>query len=142
MTAAKPAVIGAFVLGGLGLGVVAILMFGGGQFFTRTVHAVAYFQGSVAGLEVGAPVTFRGVRVGAVTRIAVNLNLKDLTARIPVYLDLKPSQVSLEDTTPGQRRAPGGSRPPAGHPCGHGRQRYRQASRDSINPVQIADIGG
>jgi paraquat-inducible protein B len=102
MTAAKPAVIGAFVLGGLGLGVVAILMFGGGQFFTRTVHAVAYFQGSVAGLEVGAPVTFRGVRVGAVNRIAVNLNLKDLTARIPVYLDLKPSQVSLEDTTPGQ----------------------------------------
>jgi paraquat-inducible protein B len=49
----------------------------------------------VAGLEVGAPVTFRGVRVGSVTRIGVNINLKDLSARVPVYMEMQPSTVKL-----------------------------------------------
>jgi len=102
MKAARPAVVGGFVLTGLALGVGAIVLFGGTHLLSRTVHAVVYFQGSVAGLDVGAPVTFRGVQVGAVTKIAVNLNMKDLTARIPVYLDLNPEQISLGDGVPGQ----------------------------------------
>jgi paraquat-inducible protein B len=102
MRAARPAIVGAFILSGLALGVAAILLFGGTRMFSRSVHAVVYFQGSVAGLDVGAPVTFRGVRVGSVTKIAVNLNMKDLTARIPVYLDLNPSQISLENSVPGE----------------------------------------
>jgi paraquat-inducible protein B len=101
MSAVKPAVVGAFVLSGFVLAVGATLLFGGTHLFRPTVHAVVYFQGSVAGLEIGAPVTFRGVRVGSVTKIAVNLNLKDLSARIPVFLDLNPSQVAFENGTGG-----------------------------------------
>jgi paraquat-inducible protein B len=99
---AKPAVVGGFILGGLALAVATILLFGGRHLFSTTVHAVVYFQESVANLEVGAPVTFRGVRVGTVTRIAVTLNMTDLTARIPVYLDLDPSRVFLKNTAAGQ----------------------------------------
>jgi len=96
MKAAKPAIVGAFVLSGIALGVAAILLFGGTQLFSRTVHAVVYFPGSVAGLDAGAPVTFRGVKVGTVTKIAINLDLKDLTARIPVFIDINPTQINLQ----------------------------------------------
>jgi paraquat-inducible protein B len=95
MTPVRPALVGAFVLSGLALLVVALMQFAGSRLFTREVRAVTYFQGSVAGLEVGAPVTFRGVRVGSVTGIGVSLDLKDLSARIPVYMEMNPSTVRL-----------------------------------------------
>jgi paraquat-inducible protein B len=95
MSPAKPALVGAFVLSGLALLIVALMLFAGTSLFTREVRAVTYFQGSVAGLEVGAPVTFRGVRVGSVTRIGVSINMKDLSARIPVYMEMNPSTVKL-----------------------------------------------
>ena len=98
MATAKPALVGAFVLSGFALFVVALMLFAGTRLFKREVKAVTYFQGSVAGLEVGAPVTFRGVRVGSVTRIGVDMNMKDLSARIPVYLVVDPSTVTLSGT--------------------------------------------
>src|SRR3546814_14408160 len=72
MVAARPAVIGAFVLGGLAIATAAILFFGGGRLFERTTHAVVFFEGSVAGLDIGSPVTFLCVRVGSVERIALH----------------------------------------------------------------------
>jgi paraquat-inducible protein B len=101
MTEARPALVGGFILSGLALGVAAILLFGGTHLFSPTVHAVVYFSGSVANLDVGAPVTFRGVRVGTVTAVKVTLDMTDLTARIPVYLDLVPSQIFLENGSSG-----------------------------------------
>lgn len=83
------------MLGGVALLVGAILLFAGLHLGTPQFHAVTYFKGSVAGLDVGAPVTFRGVRVGSVTRIGLNIDLKDLSARIPVELDVDASRVSL-----------------------------------------------
>jgi len=50
-------------------------------------------------------VTFRGVRVGTVTAVTVNLDMTDLTARIPVFLDLYPSRISLRNGTGGQMEA-------------------------------------
>ena len=50
MGAARPAVVGAFVLGGLALAVAAILFFGGTRLFAPTTRAVIFFEGSVAGL--------------------------------------------------------------------------------------------
>jgi paraquat-inducible protein B len=95
MTPVKPALVGGFVLGGLILAVIAVLLVAGTHLFSRQMHAVTYFGGSVAGLTVGAPVTFRGVRVGSVTRIGVNIDMKSLTARIPVYLDLDTSDIAV-----------------------------------------------
>ncbi len=97
--AARPAVIGGFVLSGLALGIVAILLFGSLHLFATSLRAVVLFQGSVAGLAVGAPVTFRGVRVGSVQSISLRLDVGDLTARIPVFLDLRPEAVSMVNGT-------------------------------------------
>jgi paraquat-inducible protein B len=96
MAPAKPALVGAFVLCGLALFVVALLLFAGKHLFSRQVSAVTYFQGSVAGLEIGAPVTFRGVRIGSVTGVGISINLKDLSSRIPVYMAINPSGVKLQ----------------------------------------------
>jgi paraquat-inducible protein B len=95
MRTARPAVVGGFVLGALALAVGAILFFGGTRVLAPTVRAVVFFEGSVAGLEMGAPVTFRGVRVGSVQRMALHL-ASDGRARIPVTIELFPGQVSIE----------------------------------------------
>lgn len=94
--AARPAAIGGFVLGGLVLAVVAILSFGGSRVFERKTRAVVLFDGSVAGLDIGAPVTFRGVRVGAVQRVALHISPGG-RARIPVTIELQEGQVTLDD---------------------------------------------
>lgn len=96
MSPAKPALVGAFVLGGGALFIVALILFAGKHLFSHEVAAVTYFPGSVAGLEVGAPVTFRGVRIGSVTGIGVSIDLKDLSSRIPVYMEINSSGVKLE----------------------------------------------
>jgi paraquat-inducible protein B len=95
MAAARPAVVGGFVLGGLALAVAAVLFFGGTRLFAPTTRAVVFFEGSVAGLDLGAPVTFRGVRVGSVQHVALYLTF-DGRARIPVTVELLPDQVILE----------------------------------------------
>jgi paraquat-inducible protein B len=102
MATDKAAVVGAFVLGGLALAVAAILFFGKARLFEPSERAVVFFQGSVAGLDVGSPVTFRGVRVGSVQQIAVRFSAEG-HARIPVYLELLPDRVVLERDLPSAR---------------------------------------
>lgn len=90
----KATIVGAFVLGGLVLGVIGILLFGGQRVFAPKLRVVAYFQNSVAGLAIGAPVTLRGVRIGSVSGMKVYLKLPQLVPVIPVYMDIQPDQVS------------------------------------------------
>jgi paraquat-inducible protein B len=94
MAIGKSTVVGAFVLGALGIGVAALLLFGGGRLLTKKLRVVAYFQNSVAGLAVGAPVTLRGVKIGTVQNMKVYLKLPELVPVIPVYMDIDPNQVS------------------------------------------------
>jgi paraquat-inducible protein B len=98
--AARPVAVGGFVLGALLLGVIAVLVFGGMRYFTSPVRIVVFFPGSVAGLAVGAPVTFRGVRVGRVQSMRVLVNVADLKPVIPVFLDLEPGQIGWIGGTP------------------------------------------
>ena len=63
---ASKTMIGVFVLCALGLALGAVLLLGSGKLFRKTYVAVCYFEGSVGGLNVGAPVIFRGVKVGSV----------------------------------------------------------------------------
>ena len=60
------AAIGAFVLGAVALAVIGVILFGGGQFFSETNRYVMFFEGSVKGLSIGAPVTFIILGVGTV----------------------------------------------------------------------------
>ena len=73
---ANTTMIGAFVLAGLALMTAAILVFSGSQFFTPKEYFSMQFRGSVSGLDPGAPVTIRGVKVGQVTDVYVGY-LKD-----------------------------------------------------------------
>lgn len=61
--------IGVFVLGATTLFVVGIIVLGAGKWFERSAMVETYFYESVQGLEVGAPVRLRGVRVGRVESI-------------------------------------------------------------------------
>ena len=94
---ARPTIVGGFILGALALGVAAILLFGGMRFFATTTRAVVFFDESVAGLSVGAPVTFHGVQVGSVQSIAIRFSADTMTARVPVFLELDASRITWED---------------------------------------------
>lgn len=85
----SPTLIGAFVVGALALVVIATLMFGSGRFFRTTKEFVLYFNGSVNGLRVGAPVKFRGVEIGSVKNILLRLDRDDEALRIPVVIELE-----------------------------------------------------
>jgi paraquat-inducible protein B len=91
----KQTAVGAFVLGGTVLALVAIVMFGKFNLFNPTIAASVVFQDSIAGLSVGAPVTFRGVRVGAVESIGIRFDPKSKTAFIPVNISLEPSRAQV-----------------------------------------------
>jgi len=90
---ASPTLIGAFVLGAIALVVTGLMVFGGGRFFTETMTYVAYFPETISGLSDGAPVDFRGVKVGVVRRIEVQLDAQDLSVKIPVYLELQRKRI-------------------------------------------------
>jgi paraquat-inducible protein B len=85
---ANPTLIGAFVVGSIVLAVGGLAIFGGGRFFTERVTYVAFFDESISGLANGAPVNFRGVKVGEVDDIQVHVNADD-TVSIPVYMRLQ-----------------------------------------------------
>jgi paraquat-inducible protein B len=92
---ASRTLIGAFVLGALALVVAAVIIFGSGRFFRKTFRYVLFFEGSVKGLSVGAPVIFHGVNVGRVTDIRLLINGKDLTILIPVYIEIDPDKARV-----------------------------------------------
>jgi paraquat-inducible protein B len=87
---ASKTLIGAFVVGALTLVVIGILLFGTGRFFSESKTFVLYFIGSVKGLNFGAPVSFRGVKVGQVTAIKARIDPRDYAMRIAVYIKTNP----------------------------------------------------
>ena len=88
---ANPTLIGGFVLGGAVLAVVAVVVFGSGQFFRDTQTFISFFDGSVAGLGMGSPVRFRGIDVGSVRDVLLDLpgvGREERDLRIAVVYDL------------------------------------------------------
>ena len=95
MNANKQTAVGAFVLGGIVLALAAIVMFGNFGLFNPSIRAAVVFQNSINGLAVGAPVTFRGVRVGAVESIGIEFDPKTSVAYIPVTVRLEPGHALI-----------------------------------------------
>ncbi|HSF09007.1 MAG TPA: MlaD family protein [Nitrospirales bacterium] len=62
--------------------------------YVLTRPFVINFDGSVRGLSVGAPVEFRGIKIGVVSDIAVNLNPKTLEIKIPVLIEIQPERIT------------------------------------------------
>lgn len=92
--------VGGFVIGALVLVVASVLWLSGNDLFHSRLRAVIYFKGSVSGLYIGAPVTFRGVQVGQVDGIGIEVDRATLDARIPVRVRLQPATVQLNGTDP------------------------------------------
>jgi paraquat-inducible protein B len=85
---ASPTVIGAFVVGAIVFMVAGVLLFGGGKFFQEKLPYVMFFDSSVEGLNVGAPVIFRGVQVGQVMEISAIADPQTFDVRIKVQVEL------------------------------------------------------
>ncbi len=66
---ANPTAVGSFVLGALVLFVAGTYVLGRGRLFQDDLRFVCNFESSVAGLDIGAPVRFNGVKVGEVSNI-------------------------------------------------------------------------
>lgn len=90
----SPTLIGAFVVGALLLAVTAVVLIGSGRYFHRTYAFVLYFPGSVNGLRVGAPVKFRGVEIGSVQDIRLQLKRDQSVFRIPVIIGIDPEKIT------------------------------------------------
>jgi paraquat-inducible protein B len=94
--------VGALALAGLGL-IAAAAVFSGGQWFSATERALLRFQTSVFGLQVGAPVVLRGVRVGQVQAVALAPLGAGTVPVVPVTVELERERLQqlLGDTAPG-----------------------------------------
>jgi len=97
---ASKTVIGIFVVGAIALVVIAIVVLGSGKFFKTTFRAVCYFEGSVGGLNIGAPVVFRGVKIGTVTDVLLRGDPSTWTFTIPVYIEIEPDKVTVSGPRP------------------------------------------
>ncbi len=93
----SPTLIGLFVVGALALGVVGVGAFGSEQFFEQRTTFISYFDESVNGLDVGAPVKFKGVPIGEVTDINLRVDLENETFQVPVQYAINLDPVT--DTT-------------------------------------------
>jgi paraquat-inducible protein B len=105
MMRGRAVIVGGFVLGAMALGVIAILIFGGTNLFAKKLRLVAVFNDSIAGLEVGAPVTFHGMRIGRVGPIELHLDVKRHASWIPVYLDVDLGRIEWTDGAVGGKRS-------------------------------------
>lgn len=71
-----PRAVGAFVLGAIALVLGAIVVLSAGDWLAPKDRFAVFFPGSVRGLNPGAPVTFRGVKVGEVKEVTAFLTGK------------------------------------------------------------------
>lgn len=96
---ANKTMIGGFVVGAVVLAVIAVVIFGSGRFFKELPKYVMFFQGSVKGLSVGAPVVFKGVRIGTVTDIFLHLHPEELVIDIPVIVEMGGGEWTVSQVT-------------------------------------------
>ncbi|MFH1497289.1 MAG: MlaD family protein [Verrucomicrobiota bacterium] len=99
-TKVSPAVVGLFVLGALLLGVIALLSFGGVNFFNKPERFAVYFDESVHGLDLGSPVKFRGVRVGRVVSVGLRYLPERRRSLVEVQCELTRDVLTGADGAP------------------------------------------
>ena len=96
----KPEAIGAFLLGGIALLVMALMTFGGGEFFKQKIQWVVYFDSSLNGLNIGAPVKVQGVQVGIVKEIELQLDSGMGRLMKPVVIEIDPAKLVSSENDP------------------------------------------
>ncbi|MCW8964797.1 MAG: MlaD family protein [Gammaproteobacteria bacterium] len=61
--------------------------------FTQKLKFVMFFDSSVRGLSVGAPVEFKGIKVGSVLDVRLEFDSNDSSFRIPVIIEIEPERI-------------------------------------------------
>lgn len=85
----NPMAVGGFTLGALALLVIGLLMFGGGQLFNADkTRYVVFFDSSLNGLDIGAPVKMQGVKIGTVTDISLQVDPGNGKVLKPVVVEI------------------------------------------------------
>lgn len=97
---ANPLAIGIFFAAAIALLVASLLFFGAGEMFRKSQRFVVYFEGSITGLQIGAPVTFQGVQIGRVADIRLSMQSGSDDIVIPVLIDIDREKFSefVDDT--------------------------------------------
>lgn len=91
--------LGLFVVTAFLLGMVALAWLGASRFERDSMRFYAYFDESVHGLTVGAPVTFRGMEIGQVDSIHAAPDKKHIEVQAKLFTD-KMHELGLDpDTT-------------------------------------------
>jgi len=63
--------------------------------YTQKVQYLLNFTGSVGGLEPGAPVTFRGMKIGSVQSLELEIDTSDYSVRVPVMIEIQPERAHI-----------------------------------------------
>ncbi|MFO7644965.1 MAG: MlaD family protein [Desulfosarcina sp.] len=87
--------IGLFVMGAVVLILVAVGVLGSGRFFQERFTFVLVFEGTVSGLNVGAPVNFRGVRVAEVSDVQIHFDIEEQDMIVLVFAQFLKSTLGL-----------------------------------------------
>ncbi|MGB5985669.1 MAG: MlaD family protein [Desulfobacterales bacterium] len=72
------------------------------QHYTEKKHWLLFFDSSVRGLSPGAPVEFRGIHIGQVKDIRLEIDFAAQEARVPVLIETEPERIlTFGDPPPG-----------------------------------------
>ena len=82
------------MLGAMAVAVVGIIFVGSVKIFSENEEYIIYFDESVSGLDIGSQVKFRGVPVGQVKDIFIRYNQIELSAHIPVLIEIEISRLA------------------------------------------------
>jgi paraquat-inducible protein B len=85
---ANPSVIGLFIVTGVVLFVIGLIVFGSGTLFGTKQKYILYFEGSMKGMNKGAPVQFRGVPIGSVLDVYIRHNQADEDRSMSVIIEV------------------------------------------------------
>lgn len=96
----KPFWIGIFLLSGLMLLIGGVLMLARDDVWSKPVEYVVYFTGALDGLDVGADVTYRGVKVGSVRDIRLSYDRKINDVIMPVVIRINTDSGTKASTGP------------------------------------------
>jgi len=90
----NPTAIGAFVVGAIVLLASFLYLFGGGEFFKEKSRYVIYFDSSLNGLNIGAPVKLQGVQIGTVREIGLQFDPQTGYVAKPVVIEIDPASMT------------------------------------------------
>jgi len=65
--------------------------------YVSKLRYVLHFEDSLRGLAIGAPVEFKGIKVGSVTGVRLEYDAKSGSFRLPVEIEIEPERIAATD---------------------------------------------